>query len=161
MDRNTAPMGLKVNIRPAFGSTEPAFMEKWNKVCNEFSYKLVELLGDRAYHELQSLGPQVQEVKQQMLDLIPEDEEKQKALTYLSEVVERDAPENKQKRGEKIERSRNNRSNNRNQGYNTRNRDNRPTNRRDNRRGTQTTTDSEEDLLQLIRAIKTRRNRRN
>ena len=147
---NTIPIGLRVNLKPAFGQNEPAFMESWNKTCLDCSNQLIVLLGDRASAELDTLNPQVAEKRAEMLSKIPDEEQKKKALNYLQEVLKKEAPDTLQKKAGNVPprrpRYQNQPSGRQQRGPYRPNR-NRPT-------------ESEEDLLYIMRSLKNRRNRR-
>ena len=144
LDQSNIPKGLTIRIKPAFGADQPEFMANWNSACTDFSRNLMLMLGERANSELEALRPQVESKTEEMNKILKEKTEIDKVSNYLKTVIEKDMPENKKARRD-IPRQIAKKPR-----YNT-------FKRKDKQR--KQTSESEEDILRLIRSIKQRRRR--
>ncbi len=145
LEKGTVPIGLQIRIKPGFGQNQPEFLASWNSACNDFSRSLMVMLGERAHTELEALKPQVEAKTKAMNDIIKEKETIDKVADYLQTVLQKDTPE--QKKAKKDIPKQNNK---------------RPKYQTQFRRKGQPksgATESEEDILRLIRQIKQRRRR--
>ncbi len=143
--KETIPVGLQIKIKPGFGQNQPEFLASWNSACNDFSRSLMVMLGERAHTELEALKPQVEAKIKAMNDIIQEKETIDKVAEYLQTVLQKDTPEQKRARRDIPKQA-----------------TKRPKYQTQYRRKGQPksgATDSEEDILRLIRQIKQRRRR--
>ena len=145
LENNSVPKGLMVSLKPAFGSTDQEFMADWNSACKDLSISLMTKLGERANKELIPLREEIETVKAEMHSLIPAEEDRKKVDAYLLEVIEKDAPE--ARRQKKTDRP----------SFQPRQRDNQGQRGKQPYRGKKQPSESEEDLLYLIRSLKSRR----
>ena len=141
LESESIPKGLMVSLKPAFGANQPEFMAAWNSACKELSISLMTKLAERANTELGPLREEIKTITAEMHRLIPAEEDRKKADAYLLEVIEKDAPESKKKKPDFTPR-----------------RGDKPAQKgKGPYRSRKNPTESEEDLLYLIRSLKSRR----
>ncbi len=146
LEEKSIPRGLSINIKPIFGQNQPEFLASWNSACTEFSNSLMIMLGERAHKELENLKIQIQSKTEAMNEILKEKTAIDKVADYLKTVINKESPEHKKARLENSRPAKKAR-------YTQPNRRQRGPPR------TKKTTESEEDLLHLIRQIKQRRRR--